>query len=161
MRESPRWDRDSHKVVCTPVLQHETDLPELDVQHGSVSEVWHALDVENMLDLSPPFDDGVHRLCVHVQLWRRQSRTRQGHLATSASLKQKSSNWEFDDNFNTLMRQKLLLVHSSQWRGKAESGVELQAGLHGRDIQRIWVLSVSSLATDEEKLRNWVDVLLP
>lgn len=28
-------------------------------------------------------------------------------------------------------------------------------------MERIWVMSVSWLATDEEKLRNWVDVLLP
>lgn len=32
-----------------------------------------------MLDLSPPFYYGVHRLGVHVQLWRRRSRTPQGH----------------------------------------------------------------------------------
>lgn len=69
--------RSSHTLGASCALK---DPPELDVQHGGVGEVGHALDVENVLDLSAPFYDGVHRLGVHVQLWRRWSRTLQGHL---------------------------------------------------------------------------------
>lgn len=89
-------------------LRQSKVLPELDVQHGGVDEVWHTLDVENMLDLSPPFYDRVHRLGVHDQLWTRGSRSRQGRLPPRASFRERGCNWRFAET--------LWLVVPS-WRG--------------------------------------------
>lgn len=48
--------------------------PELDVEHGDVREICHALDVQDLLDLGSALDDGLHGFGVDVQLWRRRSR---------------------------------------------------------------------------------------
>lgn len=45
--------------------------PELDVEHRSIREVWHTLDVEDLLDLSPAVQYRVHILTVDIQLWTR------------------------------------------------------------------------------------------
>lgn len=52
-------------------------LPELDIEHRSICEVWHALNVEDLLHLSPTFYYRVYCLGVDIQLWRQWSRAQQ------------------------------------------------------------------------------------
>lgn len=62
-------------VHCVQMKRALRCQPELNVEYRSLCEIWHTLNVEDLLDLSPALYNGVYRLRVDIQLWKRRSRT--------------------------------------------------------------------------------------